>query len=133
VRGLLGSEGIDALQLLDALIDNNKVGQAPIPPVTNPDGSTTVINAQTGGPSGNAVTVNTSGAFFNSTFNGAPLTEDRGKIRGGTDAAQGFILLHELGHLTHALVPDAGSQGLVDRNNKTLEGECAKTINALKH
>ena len=77
-----------------------------------------------------AITVNTVGAFFNASYNGMPLTTDRGRIAGGTGPAQLFILLHELGHITRALQPDRNSQKSVNRNDKMLEKRCKETINA---
>jgi RHS repeat-associated protein len=131
--GFLDSKKGDVLGDIGTLLQFGAFGATAIPPTQNPDGTTTVVNAASGGYiQGQAITVNTNGAFFNSTFNGAPLTEDRGRIRGGTDAAQGFILLHEMGHIEDVLVPDAGNQKLVDQNNKSLEKNRKKTIDALR-
>jgi len=58
---------------------------------------------------------------------------DRGRIPGGTPAAQEFLLLHELGHDTNALRPDAHNQPLIDANDKDLETHCKKTINSFPH
>jgi RHS repeat-associated protein len=121
----------DPVNLVQQLLASNQVGQALIAPTQNANGSTTVINAATGYTPGEAITVNTVGAFFNSSYQGMSLTTDRGRLRGGTDPAQGFILLHELGHVTGTLVPDASSQKLVDQNDKALEKNCAQTIKAL--
>jgi hypothetical protein len=56
---------------------------------------------------------------------------DRGNIPGGTPAAQGFILLHELSHLMNAIEPDFNNQAKVDKNDKDIEKNCKKLIKAL--
>ncbi len=85
------------------------------------------------GPPAQLVTVNTVGAFYAGQVGNLILTMDRGRIPGGTPAAQGFILMHELGHNTNVLRPDAHLQSLVDANDKDLEQHCSKTIKALSH
>ena len=128
----LSSKGIDAQTELSGIIDNNLYGQTTIAPTTGSNGKLTMTNAVSFGYiPGQAITVNEIGAFFNSQYNGMPLTTDRGRIPGGTPAAQGFILLHELGHLTDALKPDAYNQKIIDQNDKTLEAQCSKLIKAL--
>lgn len=59
---------------------------------------------------------------------GVPNSTDNGKIAGGTAAAQRFILLHELGHITNALAPDKDNPAAGNQNNKDLEKHCSKTI-----
>jgi hypothetical protein len=72
--------------------------------------------------------VNSIGAFFKGSYDGMRLTTDRGRFTGATKPAQLFILLHETGHLTGALVPDRNNQTNVDKNDKTLEKECKDTV-----
>jgi RHS repeat-associated protein len=128
----LGGNGTDPQTELSGIIDNHLYGQTEIPPTSNGPGSLTMTNAVSFGYiMGQAITVNTIGAFFNSTYKNMPLTTDRGKIAGGTPAAQGFIMLHELGHLTDSLKPDFNKQKVVDENDKTLEGHCKDLIKAL--
>jgi len=117
------------LQYLSDLITFGLVGQSVIPPVTDSSGHITAINgAESASIPGQAITVNSNGAFFNSSYQGFSLTTDRGKIEGGTAPAQLFILLHELGHNTNALTPDANKQTLIDQNDKSLEQNCKQTI-----
>jgi hypothetical protein len=101
-----------------------------------PPATLSINNAISGGAvPGQAITVNTIGAFFNSSYisNGKtyPLTTDQGKINGRTPAAQGFILLHELGHLTNVLTPDFHLQSIIDKNDKALEDHCKDLIKGL--
>lgn len=125
----LGGKGIDTKQYIDDLIKFDAVGQARIEPRPNPDGTISIATAQSPGLSeGQATTLNTIGAFFNSSYEGSPLTTDRGKIEGGTKAAQLFILLHELGHNTGVLKGDFQNQEKIDRNDKLLEKKCKQTI-----
>ena len=90
-----------------------------------------MLNAATSMVPGQAITVNTIGAFFNSSYNGLPLSTDNGRIGGGTAAAQGFILLHELGHVTGVLQPDLNNTVAGRQNNNLLQKNCKKTISAL--
>jgi RHS repeat-associated protein len=112
-----------------------ETGPAPAQPGTTVIGGTTtrnlsMENAHTGaeGDEGAALTVNALGAFFQNSYKGFALTTDRGKIKGGTTAAQEFIMLHELAHGTQVLQHDKGDQSKVDANDKTLEKECKDTI-----
>jgi RHS repeat-associated protein len=123
----LGRAGINALDRLGTIMDGY-YGQAGMLP-TKKDGTWTVTNAVSFGYPGQLVTVNTVGAFFAGQVGNLINTTDRGRIPGGTPAAQGFILLHELGHNTDALLPDAHVQALVNANDKQLEQHCSKTIN----
>ncbi len=126
----LNSQKMDALSLLQGLADHNLVGKDSIAPKIH-DGTISITNAQTPGTQvGQAITLNTIGAFFNASYQGIPLTTDRGRIPGGTQPAQLFILLHELGHITNVLSHDKDSQKAVDRNDKLLEQHCKKTIKA---
>ena len=127
----LGSHNIYGMQMLTAIYEYGSYGQDTVLPTVR-DGKLTMNNAITNGPS-YAITVNSLGAFYNSSYQEMPLTTDRGRIPGGTPAAQGFILLHELGHNTNALSPDANNQSAIDQNDLSLEKNCSKTISALKH
>jgi RHS repeat-associated protein len=111
------------IQTLQDLLQLGAYGVSSIQPAWN--------NAQTGYIQGQALTVNTTGGFFNQSYNGSPLMVDRGRIQGGTPQAQGFILLHELGHLVDALDPDLNNKKTDDENNKMLENNCKKLIKAL--
>jgi hypothetical protein len=125
----LNSKGQDALQDLSDFIQFGLVGESTIPPTTDSNGQTYMTNAQNAsGIPNQSITLNTIGAFFKASYQGVRLTTDRNRIEGGTVAAQLFILLHELGHNTTVLVPDANKQALVDQNDKTLERKCKKTI-----
>ncbi len=86
-----------------------------------------MVNALTAAP-GAALTVNGLGAFFHDSYQGFPLTTNQGKIKGGTVAAQDFIMLHEVAHGTAVLQDDKDNQKLVNANDKTLEKECKDTI-----
>ena len=88
------------------------------------------INNALTGAEGAALTVNGLGAFFNNSYQGFALTTDRGKIKGGTIAAQEFIMLHEVAHGTNVIQPDKDDQNKVDANDKALEKECKDTINS---
>jgi hypothetical protein len=135
----LGSKGISAMDALRVVYESAygqvTYGQATMLPTKKDDGKWSITNALTFGPYPSLVTVNTVGAFFNSTYTSQAtgtlnLTTDRGRITGGTERAQEFILLHELGHITKATRDDAHNQPLVDANDKDLEGHCKKTINS---
>jgi hypothetical protein len=117
---------------LSGVLDNHLYGQTEVVPTKNDDGTLTMNNATSFGYiRGQAITVNTIGAFFNSTYQGIPLTTDRKRISGGTPTAQGFILLHELGHLTDALKPDFNKQNVIDENDRALEQHCKDLIKSL--
>jgi len=77
------------------------------------------------------ITVNTVGAFFNRHYNGLQLTTNNRQIQGGTNGAQGFIILHEVAHVARVLEHDRGNQGAVNRNDKKLSSHCKRTIGAL--
>ena len=128
----LNGGGTDVQAELAGVIDKHLYGQTEIVPTKNANGTLTMNNAISFGYiPGQAITVNTIGAFFNATYQGLPLTTDRGRISGGTPVAQGFILLHELGHLTDALNPDFNKQKVIDQNDKALEVHCKDLIKAL--
>lgn len=127
----LGSAGTPAIDRLTTIMDGY-YGQVEMQPKLQ-NGVVTTTNAVSFGYPGQLVTVNTVGAFYKSQVGNFTLTTDRGRIAGGTPAAQGFILLHELAHNTGAILPDANKQGIVDTNDKNLERNCGKTIKALSH
>ena len=128
----LSSKGTNVQTELSGIIDNQLYGQTEIPPTPSGPNAVSMTNAVSFGYiPGQAITVNTIGAFFNSTYNNMPLTTDRGKSGGGTPAAQGFILLHELGQLTDVLKPDFNNQAMVDQNDKAIEGHCKDLIKTL--
>lgn len=120
--------GGSALSNLSDIIDNNLYGVTTIEPTLNGDGSITMNNGDLGLIPGQVITVNTLGAFFNSTYNGFDLTTDRGRIKGGSPQAQVFIVLHELAHSVGAILDDANQQKLIDKNDKNIEKECKQTI-----
>jgi RHS repeat-associated protein len=127
----LSAKGIDPLQTIDALIDYNTVGLAFLPATLNKgNNSIAVIDAQTGLPGAPnlAIAVNVIGAYFHSSIAGRSLSEDKGRFAGGTEGAQLFTLLHEVGHLTNALVPDYNNQKKVDENNAALNKHCKGAI-----
>ena len=127
----LNSQKGDALDTINTLLANDLYGQEPIVPQPLPDGSFNVVNAHTGPGDMTpnvAITVNSIGAFYHSSFMGMALTTDNGNIQGGSPAAQVFIVLHELGHLTGALQQDLNNPDAGKQNNKNLEKNCKKTI-----
>lgn len=126
----LNSASIDALGRLDTIMDGY-YGQAGMLPKKNDNGIWSVTNAVSFGYPGQLVTVNTVGAFYAGKLGNLTNTTDRGRIPGGTPAAQGFILLHELGHNTNVLQHDLDKQSIGDANNLQLEKHCSKTIKAL--
>ena len=120
------------IQELQDLLKFRAFGVAPIPPGTDQAGHPIMTNALSNGyVEGQAITVNSIGAFFNGSYDKTTLTTDRGKIPGGSSAAQGFILLHELSHLLNAIQPDFNNQAKVDQNDKTIEKNCKALIKAL--
>jgi hypothetical protein len=150
----LNSKGIDAVTYINDLLKYAGQGGiavtdlSPIVTVTDgrskSGGGTTVIGGTTKvevqidnaltGYNNTALTVNGLGAFFNSTYTDpasgykVPLTVDRGKIKGGTTAAQDFVMLHEVAHGTEVSQHDKGDQQKVDENDKALEKQCKDTI-----
>ena len=125
----LAQKGLDPVQTLMDIINNNLYGHADISvggkPYTN--------GAVSGGVAGQAITVNNQGAFFSgSAPGGLTLGVGPNNIPGGTPAAQAFILLHELGHNTAVLRPDAGVPKAGKQNDKDIEAHCEKTINSFK-
>jgi hypothetical protein len=70
--------------------------------------------------------------FYNSTYNGLPVTTNQGTMTGGTSQAQIFILTHEVGHMTNVLQPDFNNQQKSDQNDSLIVKHCKKTIKAAK-
>jgi RHS repeat-associated protein len=84
-------------------------------------------------------TVNINGAFFQTgPAKGGVFMVDRGRFSPASPGAQAFILLHELGHLTGALVPDykTGSnksdKNAGNNNDKSIDKNCNKTLKHLQ-
>jgi len=127
----LCSNKISPLSAIDDILNNHLLGLATIQPTRNADGTLSVINAATSIIPGQAISVNRIGAYFSSSYNGLPLSTNNGRISGGTAAAQGFILLHELGHVTNVLENDLNNKRAGERNNNLLQKECKKTIKAV--
>ena len=111
------------------LLSSGYFGVDAIPPEKDSAGNVTITHAATGYEPGQAITVNTLGGFLNSAYN---VGIGGGSTRGGTSLAQGFILLHELGHVTKSLRPDKGHQDLVDQNDRDLAKNCKKLVKALR-
>jgi len=128
----LNSAGIDAMGRLAAIMDGY-YGQAGMLPKKGDNGNLMMTNAVSFGYPGQLVTVNTVGAFFAGQIGSITNSTDRHRIPGGTPSAQGFIMLHELGHNTNVLADDAGKQSIVDVNDIKLEKNCSKTIKAFSN
>jgi hypothetical protein len=125
----LSSNAIPAQALIDALIQNDKVGIVPILPTIN-NGILNITHAETNPPNSTlAIGVNPLGAYYRSNLAGFSLTVAGGNFTGGSTGAQLFILLHETGHLTGALQPDAGNSAASTANDKALLTNCKKAIN----
>jgi len=73
-----------------------------------------------------SITVNTSGAFFNSAYTVGPES-----FVGGTGQAQAAILIHELAHLLGApgFQPDLNNAAAGKSNDNLVNTNCAQTIN----
>jgi hypothetical protein len=81
-------------------------------------------------PLNSSITVNASGAFFDSAFS---VGSGNTQYTGGTVQAQAFILLHELAHEVGAagFLPDAGIPKNEASNNALVQRNCGKEIAAL--
>jgi hypothetical protein len=121
----LSQNGLDPVQTLSDIISNNLYGYADISENGNPSRVSAASNT---GIQGQAITVNSHGAFF--VGNG--LKEGPNNIPGNTPMAQAFILLHELGHNTTALRPDGPGTptGTGQLNDQQIQDHCAKTIDS---
>jgi RHS repeat-associated protein len=126
----LAQNGLDPIETLTAIIANENYGHADISSGGNSYGTaavTTGVGAQAG------IFINNEGAFFSGTAsNGASMTVGPGNLPGGTAAAQAFVLLHELGHATDVLRPDAGVPKAGKQNDKDIQSHCSKTISSFK-
>jgi RHS repeat-associated protein len=86
-----------------------------------------------------AIVFNTVGAFFNGTVTlpggSASLSVDNGRIAGGTNKAQVFIILHELGHALGAqgFESDFNNDAAGKRNDDRIDKNCKKTLDAIKN
>jgi RHS repeat-associated protein len=80
-------------------------------------------------PGDAAIVVNGVGAFFSSAFTVGP-----GKIQGGTDQADVFILLHELGHALDAagFKSDFNNSAAGKSNDALIQANCQKTLDKFK-
>jgi hypothetical protein len=128
----LAQKGINPFKMLTGIIYYNQYGHADISAGGNPY----EIGAVSGGVAGQSITVNNQGAFFSGpTPAGNTLTIGPKSIPGGTPAAQAFLLLHELGHNTGVLGPDAGIPKAAKagkQNDKDIQEHCAKIIDSFK-
>jgi RHS repeat-associated protein len=119
-----GNDNSKPLDFLSQLLQFKLYGVVPIQPTQHGDGTLSIINGETGAIAGQAITINTLGAGFNSTYTSPqgktyPLSTDNGRIPGGTNTALGFILLHELAHNTGVIAHDLGDEK-AGRNNNDL-------------
>ncbi|MBZ5647107.1 MAG: hypothetical protein LAN37_07795 [Acidobacteriia bacterium] len=121
--------------LIDEITTNNRFGVADLSQVKPSFDETTP--AAKGVAKDQFVTINSQGAFFNSnSSSGGKFSVDFGKYLGGQVGAKAFILLHELGHLTGALVPDftgdaKKDQKAEDRNDKAIDANCKDSLKAI--
>ncbi len=131
-----GNDNPKPLDFLNQLLQFKVYGVAPIPPTERGDGTLSIINGETGAIAGQAITINTLGAGFNSTCTSPqgktyPLSTDNGRIPGGTNAALGFILFHELAHNTGVIAHDLGNDKAGRRNNDLIRKHCKTLIHLL--
>jgi RHS repeat-associated protein len=131
-----GNPNSKPLDFLNDLLQFKLYGVAPITPTQNGDGTLGIINGETGAIAGQAITVNTLGAGFNSTYTSPqgktyPLSTDNGRIPGGTNSALGFILLHELAHNTGVIAHDRGDNKAGRNNNDLIRKHCKTLIHLL--
>src|SRR5262249_17293041 len=94
-----------------------------------------VTNGQSGSSEGNnwIIVLNSEGAAFNSTYTplgGKPfsLSTDNGRIKGGTNAALMFIILHELSHHMDVIAHDNGDDRAGKANNNLIRKKCKTLI-----
>jgi hypothetical protein len=89
--------------------------------------------ATNGGAPEMAIVVNNQGSFFNrATPDGRTFSVGPRGYAGGSVKAQGFILLHELGHTTGVLRPDAGIPRNGQLNDQDIQSHCKKTLDAIR-
>lgn len=83
-------------------------------------------------PGDATITVNSNGAFFNSTYQGLNYQVGSGntQYQGGTLQAQTFILAHELAHEVGAtgFLPDNGNDQNQASNNALVQKNCGSQI-----
>ncbi len=119
----LSSGGTGALKHLESLQKHNLVGHGLIFQGLLP----LAVSATTGaGAGGQAITVNIFGPFYAGSVGNFKLSVNNGRIKGGTPKAQAFILLHELGHSTDVLRPDAGDKKAGRMNDSDIANKCKK-------
>ena len=125
----LGHAGVDPISTLKQIIDNGVYGHGVISMGGNPYSTA----ATSGGVPGMAIVVNNQGAFFNrATPDGRAFGVGPLGYAGGSAKAQALILLHELGHTTGVLRPDAGIPNNVQLNDRDIQSHCSTTLNAIK-
>ena len=97
------------------------------------NGNSYSVGATNGGADGMAIVVNNQGAFFNrKTSGGGTFSVGPRGYPGGSAQAQGFMLLHELGHTTGVLRPDLGMPKAGQLNDQDIQNHCKKTLDAFK-
>ena len=131
-----GNNNPKPLDFLNQLLQFTAYGVAPIMPTPNSDSTIGMINGETGAIAGQAVTINSLGAGFNSSYTSSsgktyPLSTNHGRIPGGTNAALGFILLHELAHNTGVIAHDFGDDKAGQNNNNLIQKHCKTLIHLL--
>src|SRR5262249_43437579 len=127
------------IDFLNQILQFKLYGVAPIPPKENADGTLSIRNGQSGGIGGiegQAITINTLGAGFNSSYTTPqgktyPLSTDNGRIAGGKNRALGFIALHELAHNTGVIAHDLGDDKAGRNNNDLIRKHCKTLIKLL--
>src|SRR5947209_8951389 len=102
----LNSKGADSLALLQGIIDYSLIGADLMPARANAGGAAITQACTPGTVEGQAITLNTIGAYLNAKYKDGDLSTDRGNIRGDTRAAHLFILIHELANVTAGNVND---------------------------
>ncbi len=125
----LARNGMDPISTLKQIIDNGIYGHADI----SMNGDPYSTGATNGGAPEMAIVVNNQGAFFNrATPDGRTFSVGPRGYPGRSAKAQGFILLHELGHSTGVLRPDAGIRAAGESNDTDIQNHCKKTLDAIK-
>jgi RHS repeat-associated protein len=129
----LAQNGLDPMAVLSN-IQNGNFGHADISENGDPNSIAAVspVSASINGVADTSIFVNNQGAFFQGSAGGASMTIGPKHLPGGTPAAQAFILLHELGHNTKVLRPDAEVPKSGRQNDKDIQSHCKKTIESFK-
>jgi hypothetical protein len=105
---------------------------------SNNDTAAFVGGTSTGVPTGVAIAVNDTGAFFNAKLGDKTFTVGRRAYTGGTLKGEAAILIHELGHLMNdaggaaGFQPDAGNRKAGRANDKLVDKYCGKLIGGLR-